>query len=32
MITNHSTNKIQQNLIIDKTERLFPLYKYVEDI
>jgi len=32
MITNQSTNKIQQNLIIEKTERLNPLYKYVEDI
>lgn len=32
MITNQSTNKIQQKLIEDKTERLIPLFKYVEDI
>ncbi|MEH6936335.1 serine hydrolase domain-containing protein [Bacillus sp. JJ664] len=32
MITDQSTNKVQKCLILDKTERLNPLYKYVEDI
>lgn len=32
MLKYQSTNKIQQCLINERSERLYPLYKYVEDI